>query len=65
MLKVKFYFGDLENLTFSKTILTTMGYMPTVDINELTIYVMFAKTEKLNFIFIKHFAFPTKVEILE
>lgn len=69
MLKAKFYFEDLVNLKIGEMTLNMFDYITIEDINEdnFTISATFVldKTEKMDLLFIKYFACPTKVEILE
>lgn len=67
MLKTKFYFEDLANLKIGEMTLNMFDYITIADIDEanFTISAIFTKTEKMDLLFIKYFACPTKVEILE
>jgi hypothetical protein len=67
MLKAKFYFEDLANLKIGEWTLKGFDYITVADIDEdnFTISAIFTKTDKMDLLFIKYFACPTKVEILE
>ena len=67
MLKAKFYFQDLANLKIGEMTLNMFDYITIEDIDEdnFTISATFTKTEKMDLLFIKYFACPTKVEIIE
>lgn len=67
MLKAKFYFEDLANLKVGEMTLNMFDYITIADIDKdnFTISAIFTKTDKMDLLFIKYFACPIKVEILE
>ena len=67
MLKARFYFEDLASLKIGEWTLKVFDYITVVDIDKdvHTISATFTKTDKMDLLFIKYFACPTRVEILE
>ena len=67
MLKTKFYFDDLANLKIGEMVFNMFDYIEIVDIDEtnFAITATFAETKKFDLLFIKYFACPNNVEIIE
>ncbi len=67
MLKAKFYFEDMVTLKIGEMVLNMFDYITIADIDEdnYTISVIFTKINKYGLVFIKHFACPTKAEVIE
>ena len=67
MLRTKFYFDGMVNLKIGEMFLRMFDYIEIVDIDEtnFTITATFTKTVKMDLLFIKYFACPTKAEVIE
>lgn len=62
MLIARFYYADLSMYSLCTDLLINAGFGYISDINKFRVTVLFTETEIQNFVFIKRYTFPIKVE---